>query len=92
MANEKDLKKLNAEDKKAVAGGDIYYSKEDWTYYAPNPGMKYNRKLYSIVDNRKNAIEREKKAGRGAHVHYYDTTEEAMNAAVAEAIRIRYNL
>ena len=43
MANEKDLKKLKADDKKAVAGGDIYAGPDKdkiMVYYVPHPNPR----------------------------------------------------
>ena len=92
MANEKDLKKLKAEDKKAVAGGNIYYSRENNAYYVPNPypdptshAENYWKRGYgSVAQMQAN----ERAAGRGANVYSYDTTEKAKAAAEAEAKRI----
>ena len=88
MANEKDLKKLKAEDKKAVAGGNVYYSRENRRYYVPNPypnkqAKHYWKQVFGKTVNQLQANERA--AGRGDKVYYYDTTEEAKAAAAAEA-------
>ena len=92
MANEKDLKKLNAEDKKAVAGGDIYYSRENSKHYVPNPYPNptghaknyWKQGVGTVAQLQAN----ERAAGRGDKVYSCDTTEEAKAAATAEAKRI----
>ena len=82
MANEKDLKKLKAEEKQAVAGGDIYYG--GLTYCVPNPTREYNGKYFKCVSGVSLGKKHEQAAGRGTTVHRYKTEAEAAAAAEEE--------
>ena len=90
MANKKELKNLNTEEKTAVTGGDIYYSRENKHYYVPNPcpikSMKHWWK--QTADQVRQIQVDERAAGRGDKVHYYDTTAEAKAAAATAGLRI----
>ena len=81
MANEKDLKKLKAEEKQAVAGGDIYYG--GLTYFVPNP-TKSNGKYFKYVSGLSLGKKHEQAAGRETTVHRYKTEAEAKAAAEEE--------
>lgn len=96
MENEKNLENLKSEEKKAVAGGDIYYAFDrrarTGKYFVPNPTRKYNGKYYSAArQSLKGAIDHETNAGRGTTIHRYNTIAEAEAAAENEGMCIAAN-
>ena len=74
-----------------MAGGDVYFSRENNRYYVPNPFPTKQAKHYWKQVYGKN-VEQMKKdeldAGRGGEVYHFATTDEAKAAAEAEALQI----
>ena len=89
MANEKDLKKLKAEDKKVVAGGDIYVGPgkdKKMIYYVPHPNPRTRKSLaYKTLEEAKAEARRLSQADV---IHTYFSADDAKKASDEELGRL----
>lgn len=92
MADEKDLKKADATEKHAVAGGGVYFSKENGHYYIPNPDSSAKYKWKAVVPgpcvSQNSLIDAERAKGHSTVYRSFATTTEAKAAAAQEAQQI----
>lgn len=89
MANEKNLKRLKAEDKKLVAGGDIYAGPDKdkiMVYYVPHPNPRTRKSL--AYKNLEDAKAEARRLSQDDVIHTYFSADAAKKASDEELGRL----